>query len=171
MKLSGDLPQRWAVLGARSWLLEKGKGKVPDFPALGEACWDSRPLWGEPPEQVSVHPKPTSSVQVLGREVYTSNNQLGGVQIMHNNGVAHITVPDDFEGVFTILEWLSYLPRVLLSPSIPTPNQTHPSTQSLKDQGFTCWVQKGVGAEFGRMVGDGFFLLSPLLPALAIILT
>lgn len=52
------------------------------------------------------------SVQVLGREVYTSNNQLGGIQIMHNNGVTHTTVPDDFEGVFTILQWLSYMPKV-----------------------------------------------------------
>lgn len=52
------------------------------------------------------------SKQVLGREVYTSNNQLGGVQIMHNNGISHITVPDDFEGVYTILEWLSYMPKV-----------------------------------------------------------
>lgn len=49
---------------------------------------------------------------MLGREVYTSNNQLGGVQIMHNNGVTHTTVPDDFEGVFTILQWLSYMPTV-----------------------------------------------------------
>ncbi|XP_074177766.1 acetyl-CoA carboxylase 2 isoform X3 [Rhinolophus sinicus] len=49
--------------------------------------------------------------KVLGREVYTSNNQLGGVQIMHCNGVSHITVPDDFEGVYTILEWLSYMPK------------------------------------------------------------
>lgn len=52
--------------------------------------------------------------QVLGREVYTSNNQLGGVQIMHNNGVTHTTVTDDFEGVFTILQWLSYMPKVVL---------------------------------------------------------
>ncbi|XP_034547322.1 acetyl-CoA carboxylase isoform X2 [Notolabrus celidotus] len=49
--------------------------------------------------------------KVLGREVYTSNNQLGGIQIMHNNGVTHTTVPDDFEGVFTILQWLSYMPK------------------------------------------------------------
>lgn len=55
------------------------------------------------------------SVQVLGTEVYTSNNQLGGVQIMHNNGVTHSTVPDDFEGVFTILQWLSYMPKVWLN--------------------------------------------------------
>ncbi|XP_012671358.2 acetyl-CoA carboxylase isoform X2 [Clupea harengus] len=49
--------------------------------------------------------------KVLGREVYTSNNQLGGIQIMHNNGVTHTTVPDDFEGVFAILQWLSYMPK------------------------------------------------------------
>ncbi|XP_048045918.1 acetyl-CoA carboxylase 1 isoform X5 [Megalobrama amblycephala] len=49
--------------------------------------------------------------KVLGREVYTSNNQLGGVQIMHNNGVTHTTVCDDFEGVFTLLHWLSYMPK------------------------------------------------------------
>uniref|UniRef100_A0A8C7KY37 acetyl-CoA carboxylase n=1 Tax=Oncorhynchus kisutch TaxID=8019 RepID=A0A8C7KY37_ONCKI len=54
--------------------------------------------------------------KVLGREVYTSNNQLGGVQIMHNNGVTHTTVPDDFEGVFTILRWLSYMPKTKHSP-------------------------------------------------------
>uniref|UniRef100_A0A8C5UEA3 Acetyl-CoA carboxylase beta n=1 Tax=Malurus cyaneus samueli TaxID=2593467 RepID=A0A8C5UEA3_9PASS len=53
---------------------------------------------------------------VLGREVYTSNNQLGGVQIMHNNGVSHVTVPDDFEGVYTILQWLSYIPKDNQSP-------------------------------------------------------
>uniref|UniRef100_A0A8C9UAR0 acetyl-CoA carboxylase n=1 Tax=Serinus canaria TaxID=9135 RepID=A0A8C9UAR0_SERCA len=54
----------------------------------------------------------TALNKVLGREVYTSNNQLGGVQIMHNNGVSHVTVPDDFEGVYTILQWLSYIPKV-----------------------------------------------------------
>ncbi|XP_078451558.1 acetyl-CoA carboxylase-like isoform X2 [Lampetra planeri] len=49
--------------------------------------------------------------KVLGREVYSSNNQLGGIQIMHNNGVTHAIVPDDFEGVYTILKWLSYIPK------------------------------------------------------------
>lgn len=60
--------------------------------------------------------------QVLGREVYTSNNQLGGIQIMHNNGVTHCTVCDDFEGVFTLLQWLSYMPKVmkLLSECLQT---------------------------------------------------
>ncbi|XP_030077915.1 acetyl-CoA carboxylase 1 isoform X4 [Microcaecilia unicolor] len=54
--------------------------------------------------------------KVLGREVYTSNNQLGGIQIMHNNGVTHCTVHDDFEGVYTILHWLSYMPKCVSSP-------------------------------------------------------
>uniref|UniRef100_A0A665X8A4 acetyl-CoA carboxylase n=1 Tax=Echeneis naucrates TaxID=173247 RepID=A0A665X8A4_ECHNA len=54
--------------------------------------------------------------KVLGREVYTSNNQLGGIQIMHNNGVTHSTVCDDFEGVFTLLQWLSYMPKCKSSP-------------------------------------------------------
>ncbi|NXX22259.1 ACACB carboxylase, partial [Podargus strigoides] len=58
----------------------------------------------------------TALNKVLGREVYTSNNQLGGVQIMHNNGVSHVTVPDDFEGVYTILQWLSYMPKDNHSP-------------------------------------------------------
>uniref|UniRef100_A0A8C0X7X8 acetyl-CoA carboxylase n=1 Tax=Castor canadensis TaxID=51338 RepID=A0A8C0X7X8_CASCN len=63
--------------------------------------------------------------KVLGREVYTSNNQLGGVQVMHYNGVSHITVPDDFEGVCTILEWLSYMPKDNHSP-VPIITSTDP---------------------------------------------
>lgn len=52
--------------------------------------------------------------KVLGREVYTSNTQLGGVQIMHNNGISHDVVTDDFEGVFLILKWLSFMPDKLV---------------------------------------------------------
>ena len=54
--------------------------------------------------------------QVLGREVYTSHSQLGGIQIMFNNGITHSVVPDDFEGVFKILKWLSYMPDVSCLP-------------------------------------------------------
>ncbi|XP_076323761.1 acetyl-CoA carboxylase-like [Tachypleus tridentatus] len=49
--------------------------------------------------------------KLLGREVYTSNNQLGGIQIMHNNGVSHMTAKDDLEGVSIMLKWLSYIPK------------------------------------------------------------
>jgi len=44
--------------------------------------------------------------------VYTSNNQLGGVQIMHNNGVSHAVTANDFDGVCVLLRWLSYMPKV-----------------------------------------------------------
>ncbi|KAM7391893.1 hypothetical protein PAMP_022541 [Pampus punctatissimus] len=69
--------------------------------------------------------------KVLGREVYTSNNQLGGVQVMHNNGVTHTTVPDDFEGVFTILQWLSYMPKNKHSP-VPVIATTDPVDREIE---------------------------------------
>jgi len=50
--------------------------------------------------------------KVLGREVYTSNLQLGGTQIMHKNGVSHLTAGSDLEGAQHILQWLSYVPAV-----------------------------------------------------------
>lgn len=49
---------------------------------------------------------------LLGREVYSSNLQLGGTQIMYNNGVSHMTVPDDFAGVEKILEWMAFVPAM-----------------------------------------------------------
>lgn len=52
--------------------------------------------------------------KVLGREVYNSNNQLGGIQIMYNNGITHDVVKDDFEGCSLILRWLSYMPETML---------------------------------------------------------
>lgn len=43
---------------------------------------------------------------------------------MHNNGVTHNIVCDDFEGVFTVLHWLSYMPKV--SPSHPAAEPPEP---------------------------------------------
>ncbi|GAU24570.1 hypothetical protein TSUD_149110 [Trifolium subterraneum] len=48
--------------------------------------------------------------KLLGREVYSSHMQLGGPKIMATNGVVHLTVSDDLEGVSSILKWLSYVP-------------------------------------------------------------
>lgn len=48
--------------------------------------------------------------KVLGREVYTSNLQLGGTQIMYQNGVSHMTASDDFQGVEKIVDWMSFIP-------------------------------------------------------------
>ena len=50
--------------------------------------------------------------KLLGREVYTSNIQLGGIEIMANNGVSYKTEPNDKEGIRRILNWLSYIPKV-----------------------------------------------------------
>ncbi|KAI5362011.1 Putative biotin/lipoyl attachment, biotin-binding, biotin carboxylase-like domain-containing protein [Septoria linicola] len=63
--------------------------------------------------------------KLLGREVYTSNLQLGGTQIMYKNGVSHMTASDDFEGVSKMVKWLSFVPEkkgapVPISPSADT---------------------------------------------------
>jgi len=49
--------------------------------------------------------------KLLGREVYTSQDQLGGPQIMYPNGVAHEIVEDDQQGVSSLLKWLSFVPK------------------------------------------------------------
>ncbi|RUP43011.1 acetyl-CoA carboxylase, partial [Jimgerdemannia flammicorona] len=49
--------------------------------------------------------------KVLGREVYTSNLQLGGTQIMYKNGVSHLTAENDLEGISKIVQWLSFVPE------------------------------------------------------------
>ncbi|EDR14651.1 ACC1, acetyl-CoA carboxylase, cytosolic [Laccaria bicolor S238N-H82] len=54
--------------------------------------------------------------KVLGREVYTSNLQLGGTQIMFKNGVSHLTAGSDLQGATHILEWLSYVPEIKNGP-------------------------------------------------------
>ncbi|KAJ1972613.1 acetyl-coenzyme-A carboxylase, partial [Dimargaris cristalligena] len=48
--------------------------------------------------------------KVLGREVYASNLQLGGTQIMYKNGVSHLTADNDFVGIQKILRWLAFVP-------------------------------------------------------------
>jgi len=49
--------------------------------------------------------------KLLGRAVYTSQDQLGGPQVMVPNGVTHQLVQNDQEGVSAILDWLSYIPK------------------------------------------------------------
>ncbi|KAA8490458.1 Acetyl-CoA carboxylase 2 [Porphyridium purpureum] len=48
--------------------------------------------------------------KLLGRDVYSSLDQLGGPQIMVPNGVTHELVENDQEGVIAILDWLAYVP-------------------------------------------------------------
>ncbi len=48
--------------------------------------------------------------KLLGREVYSSNIQLGGTQIMYRNGVSHLVVNGDLSGIEKMINWLSYIP-------------------------------------------------------------
>ncbi|KAH8832774.1 acetyl CoA carboxylase [Flagelloscypha sp. PMI_526] len=54
--------------------------------------------------------------KVLGREVYTSNLQLGGTQIMFKNGVSHLTASSDLQGATQIIHWLSFVPEAKGAP-------------------------------------------------------
>lgn len=48
--------------------------------------------------------------KVLGTEIYTSNLQIGGTQVMYRNGITHLTASNDMKAIEQILTWLSYLP-------------------------------------------------------------
>ena len=50
--------------------------------------------------------------KLMGTPVYSSNSQLGGPSIMYSNGVSHLTVEDDIQGVDAIVKWLSYVPAM-----------------------------------------------------------
>mmetsp|Transcript_15438 Transcript_15438/g.60339 ORF Transcript_15438/g.60339 Transcript_15438/m.60339 type:complete len:2177 (-) Transcript_15438:96-6626(-) len=51
--------------------------------------------------------------KLLGMEVYRSNVQLGGLQIMYRNGVSHIEVPDDYRAAASTISWLAFVPEVV----------------------------------------------------------
>lgn len=48
--------------------------------------------------------------KLLARQVYASNLQLGGTQIMYKNGVSHLVAQNDYEGVSQFMDWLSFVP-------------------------------------------------------------
>ncbi|TYZ66264.1 hypothetical protein PybrP1_008196 [[Pythium] brassicae (nom. inval.)] len=54
--------------------------------------------------------------KLMGKDVYTSNDQLGGVKVMHTNGVTHVTAKNHLAGVASIVEWLSFVPAVRRGP-------------------------------------------------------
>lgn len=54
--------------------------------------------------------------KLMGKDVYTSNDQLGGVKVMHTNGVTHVTAKNHLAGISSIIEWLSFVPAVRRGP-------------------------------------------------------
>jgi len=94
---------------------------------------------------------------LLGREVYTSNLQLGGTQIMYRNGVSHLTADDDFAGVSKIVQWLSFVPdkrngAVPISPTADTWDRDVAYTPPQKQAYDVRWM---IG---GKQEEDGSFL-------------
>ncbi|ODN03948.1 Acetyl-CoA carboxylase 1 [Orchesella cincta] len=104
--------------------------------------------------------------KLLGREVYTSNNQLGGIQIMYNNGVSHKTERHDMEGIYSLLRWLSYFPllRVVHFPFYLQPIQLivksiFPTT--IRPKIFTSW--SSTSRRFLKLAKSGS-LIQPTKP-------
>ena len=58
---------------------------------------------------------------LLGDTLYLSDDQLGGTDVMHRNGVTDLVVDTDADGVARILEWLSFRGRG--SPTTPSPTR------------------------------------------------
>jgi acetyl-CoA carboxylase/biotin carboxylase 1 len=50
--------------------------------------------------------------KLMGKEIYTTNDQLGGPMIMYPNGVSHLLAETHFEAVLKGLDWLSYVPAM-----------------------------------------------------------
>eukprot|EP00667_Euglena_gracilis_P000097 EG_transcript_97 len=62
--------------------------------------------------------------KLLGKEVYKSNNQLGGCPVMSPNGVTHWEVADDYAGCDSIVQWLDFMPEQFpgaAAPDVPVP--------------------------------------------------
>jgi len=54
--------------------------------------------------------------KLIGSNVYTSNDEIGGVGVMYRNGVSHLTVKTDSEGIESILKWIQFIPEKINSP-------------------------------------------------------
>ncbi|KHJ32356.1 putative acetyl- carboxylase [Erysiphe necator] len=96
--------------------------------------------------------------KLLGREVYTSNLQLGGTQIMYKNGVSHMTANDDFEGVSKIVEWMAYVPDkrnnpLPIGPAVDTWDREVGYTPPPKQPHDVRWLIGGKEDEEGFLPG------------------
>jgi acetyl-CoA carboxylase/biotin carboxylase 1 len=55
--------------------------------------------------------------KLMGKEIYTTNDQLGGGGlIMYPNGVTHLLADDHLDSIVKAVKWLSYVPKVRGAP-------------------------------------------------------
>ncbi len=87
-----------------AWLREERQAGI-------HACLSAPPLWWWWIDPRIIHSLPTPP-HPTPPQVYTSQDQLGGPQIMSPNGVSHMVVDNDKEGISAILDWLSFVPKV-----------------------------------------------------------
>lgn len=50
--------------------------------------------------------------KLMGVDVYSTNDQLGGPGIMYSNGVSHMTASDHLNAIGSAMQWLSFVPSV-----------------------------------------------------------
>lgn len=50
--------------------------------------------------------------KLMGVDVYSTNDQLGGPAIMYSNGISHLAENDHLSAVASAIHWLSYVPTV-----------------------------------------------------------
>jgi acetyl-CoA carboxylase/biotin carboxylase 1 len=50
--------------------------------------------------------------KLMGTDVYSTNDQLGGPAIMYPNGISHLVEPDHLRAVKAAIDWLSFVPSV-----------------------------------------------------------
>lgn len=50
--------------------------------------------------------------KLMGVDVYSTNDQLGGPGIMYPNGISHLVEPDHLRAVKAAIDWLSFIPSV-----------------------------------------------------------
>jgi len=70
--------------------------------------------------------------KLLGKEVYTSQDQLGGPQVMYPNGVTHEVVQNDKEGMQAVVDWLNYTPKDFSSVSPALENKADPPSRRVE---------------------------------------
>jgi len=97
--------------------------------------------------------------KLLGRPVYSSNEQLGGTRVMHNNGVTQLTVENDFDGAVEILKWLAFVPATNKSP-LPILEVADPITRTIDFRPTAQYDVRAMLAGAKNEAGDfvsGFF--------------
>ena len=85
--------------------------------------------------------------KLIGANVYHSNDEIGGPGVMFRNGVSHLTVKTDQEGIDRIMEWIAFLPPKKGTPlpilSEPISLEVHADWESLFDLHSFVEVQSG----------------------------